>query len=243
LLKDRVHNWRTRNIVNITAQAERYLADNGGVEGKQVHPRLLSNVLDHGSWVDSDDVQRMWAGLLASSCTSDGRDESNLVFVSLLKQLTTAEARFLAHVCNVAPKRLSLDGLIYAQQVDFTPAQLFELWQDQDIHRIDRELDHLRELGLTEGGFSQNTEETVERARRLKQMQLDHERRIAKRTQRADGKPASGQDEPTPEVTVEIPPLRARVAPTAIGVHLYVRCQGCRASPSEFFKLEIPKTK
>ena len=243
LLKDRVHNWRTGNIVNITTKAERYLTDNGGVEGKQVHPRLLSTVLDHGSWVDSDDVQQMWAGLLASSCTPDGRDESNLVFVSLLKQLTTAEARFLAHVCNIAPKRLSLDGLIYAQRVEFTPAQLIEIWNDQDIHRIDRELDHLRELGLTSGGFSQNTEETVEHARQIKQMQLEHERRITKQAQSEDRKQESDKEEPIVEVKVEIPPLKADVAPTAIGVHLYVRCQGCRASPSDFFKLKIPKAK
>jgi len=243
LLKDRVHLWRSRNIVGIATKAERLLGEHGGVEGKQVHPRMLSTVLDHGSWVDNDDVQQMWAGLLASSCTQDGRDESNLLFVGILTQVTTAQARFLAHVCNIAPKKLSLDGLIYAGRVELTPAQLFEIWQDQDVHRIDRELDHLAELGVTTGGFSTNTEEGIEQQRQLKRMQFEQERRLAAMKRKREGSKEETTDDPVAEIRVEIPPLRARVTPTAIGLHLYVRCQGCRASPADYFKLEIPKAK
>ena len=31
--------------------------------------------IEKGSWVDDNKVQDMWAGLLASSCNEDGRDE------------------------------------------------------------------------------------------------------------------------------------------------------------------------
>jgi len=241
LLKDKVHNWRSQNIVSIANKTERFLVEHGGVEGKQVHPRLLSHVLENGSWVDNDDVQRMWAGLLASSCTQDGRDESNLMFVSILTQISTAEARLLAHVCHVAPKKLSLDGLIYAASVQLTPTQLMEIWQDQDIHRIDRELDHLRELGVTSGGFSANTEEGIEQQRQLKRMQIEMEQNLLKLNKKVTDAKEEAQAAPVSEIKVEIPPLRAHITPTAIGLHLYVRCQGCRSSPADYFKLTMKR--
>jgi hypothetical protein len=238
-LKDRVHNWRLRNIVNITNKAEQRLAEHGGIDGKQLHPRLLSSVLDNGSWVNDDDVQQMWAGLLASSCTRDGRDESNLLFVSILTQITTAEARFLAHACNVAQKRLSPNGLLYADKIELTPMQLIDIWQDQDIHRIDRELDHLRELGVIIGGF----EEDIEQQRRMLALELEIKRRKRERTQQTEGAKGQTEDDPDRQSKVDIAPLRASVTPTGIGLHLYVRCQGSRSSPAEYFELEVPKTR
>lgn len=176
LFKERVSHWRTCNLVAISEKTERILEKHGGVEGMQVHPRIMNEIIEKGSWSAEDDVQSMWAGLLAWSCTPDGKDESTLVFVNLLGQLTSAQARLLNTVCESAEKKLSLDGLLYAHSVSLTPAELGELWRDTDLHRIDRELDHLHALELMRGGFPLHDEEFVKHQRETERMHREMER-------------------------------------------------------------------
>jgi hypothetical protein len=91
LLRDKVSAWRAKNAAAITTTAEELLEASGGIIDKQAHPRIVGKVLEHGSWEDDETVQTMWAGLLASSCSSDGKDQSNLVFINLLEQMTSAQ--------------------------------------------------------------------------------------------------------------------------------------------------------
>lgn len=240
LLRDRVAHWRTLNLVNIAQKTEAILEKQGDKENCHVHPRVIAGILDHGSWHDSDDIQQMWSGLLASSCTSDGRDESSLIFISLLGQITTAQTRLLNHICLAADKKLTLDGLMYAEEVMMSPDKLVRIWNDADLHRIDRELDHLRMIGLIHGGFAFTTEETVESMRQLKELQLLTEKIKRKRELSAKRVATPKESKEPQEATVEVPPLRAKVKPTALGLHLFVRCQGHRGSPAEFFGLSGP---
>ena len=83
LLKDKMHNWRQRNLVAMTKKAEQKLADNKVPEGAHAHPRIVHTILEESGWVDDDMVQDMWAGLLSSSCTEAGDDDSNLIFTNL----------------------------------------------------------------------------------------------------------------------------------------------------------------
>ena len=73
----------------------------------QAHPRMVMRVIEDGSWSDDATVQKMWAGLLASSCCPDGRDESNLMFINLLGQLTSSQVRILRFACETANKILA----------------------------------------------------------------------------------------------------------------------------------------
>jgi hypothetical protein len=151
-------------------------------------PRLVSLILDQSSWTDDDMVQDMWAGILASACDSSGVDDSNLLFITLLSQLTSVEARIINNVCEKSIKNISSAGWIFAVPYMLPLAELEALTNIHDFHRIDRELDHLRNLGLieTHGGFP--THSTI-----------------------------------------------ANVTPSALGLQLYVRCQGYNGSPIEFF--------
>lgn len=240
LLRDRVAHWRTLNLINIAQKTEAILDKQGDKENCHVHPRVIAGILDHGSWHDSDDIQQMWSGLLASSCTSDGGDESSLIFISVLGQITTAQARLLNHVCLAVDKKLTLDGLMYAEDVMMSPDELVRIWDDADMHRIDRELDHLRMIGLIHGGFAFTTEETIESERQWKEIQLRTEQMKLKIELRAKQVATPKESKEQKEITVEVPPLRAKVKPTPLGLHLFMRCQGHRGSPAEFFGLSGP---
>lgn len=193
LLRDRVSSWRASNIASITQKAERKLNASDAPSNAHAHPRLVFKILEEGSWIEDDVVQEMWAGLLSSSCSESGVDDSNLIFVNLLSDLTKLQVRILHYLCDSATKEVSPNGLVTARFFTIQLDVLQDISQEDDFYRLDRELDHLRGLELIDGGFI----------------------------------PGTSTD--------------AQVLPTALGLQLYVRSQGSRQSPVEFFRLGIPK--
>lgn len=151
-LRDKVSGWRQRNVVATVIKAQPML-EAAAAEHRHAPPRLIAESLNHASWADSEEVQQMWAGLLASSCTEDGKDDSNWVFINLLGQLTAMEAAIVRFSCVQSTKILRPDGLIAAEALYCDAEQLRDITGCRDIQRIDRELDHLRTLGLIAIGF------------------------------------------------------------------------------------------
>jgi hypothetical protein len=199
LFKDRVSHWRAVQSARIVARTERIVGSLPNSTGLHAHPRIVGSVIANGSWVDSDNVQEMWAGLLASSCTEDGKDESNLIFLNLLSQLTTSQAKVLAYSSEKVPKRLIDGGLITAKgNLRVTLDELAIITVLDDVNRIDRELDHLRALGLLSMHAGMFTDRSV----------------------------------------LGVPPgCVADVTPSDLGLQMYVRCQGSRLSPAEYFRV------
>lgn len=155
LLRDKVSSWRAKNALSIIAKCEnKFREAEAHVAVRQhAHPRIVISTIEHGSWSESELVQNMWAGLLASSCTASGDDESNLIFVNLLTQLTSTEAKVLAHICEFQEKVVSDGPWVVCKESLYTLPQLEAITSLKDMHRIDRELDHLRALQLINGGF------------------------------------------------------------------------------------------
>ncbi|MDP3259938.1 MAG: Abi-alpha family protein [Thermodesulfovibrionales bacterium] len=144
-------------------KAEENLLGYSSEEGKHAPPRLVADILNKGSWVANEEVQDMWAGLLASACTNDGHDESNLIFINMLGQLTSLQAKILNFGCENAKKTLSKAGwLTSVEPLIVNLDKLQTITGCVDFHRLDRELDHLRNLGLIGhsgfgGGFDMNS--------------------------------------------------------------------------------------
>jgi len=164
LLRDRIKYWRAVNASKIAAMAEARLRALNAGKSVQAHPRLVGAIIEQGSWTDDEEVQQMWAGLLASSCTQSGTDEENLLFINYLQQLNSTQAKVLNHACNAAPKKVQENGLIWADDLFCSAAKVRELTGVEDIQRLDRELDHLRVLGLIEGGIQLHASLTAEGA-------------------------------------------------------------------------------
>ena len=192
LLRDRVRGWRASNLASIAQKAERKLKASNAASNAHADPRLVFKIVEEGSWIEDDFVQEMWAGLLSSSCSESGVDDSNLIFVNLLSELTKVEARILHFACDKATKEVSPNGLVLAEEFTITLDVLQDIAQEDDFYRLDRELDHLRALVLVDGGFYAGVS------------------------------------------------TNADLRPSPLGLQLYVRSQGSRQSPVEFFGLEIP---
>lgn len=161
LLRDKVRNWRLNNILRILEKAKGKLHFENEEIRIQAHPRVALSIIENGSLSDSDEVQEMWAGLFASSCTKTGQEDENLIFIDLLKQLTVAEAKILKYSCESARKILFANGLIACDNLALECKALIKISGINEVHRLDRELDHLRSLELISGGFSAEDERLV----------------------------------------------------------------------------------
>lgn len=152
LLKDKVSSWRAKNAIAIVdkAQAKLNLKTN---DKRHAHPRLVSAIIENGSWSDCDEIQDMWAGLLASSCTEIEDDESNLIFINLLAQITSSQAKLLNAFSEKAKINVSDGGWLGSELTPFSLHEVREIAAITDVHRLDRELDHMNALDLINGGF------------------------------------------------------------------------------------------
>ncbi len=120
----------------------------------KANARVGLAIVEEGSKVDDEELQELWAGLFSSSCTDDGKDDSNLVFVDLLRHLSVVEARILRYACEHAEKILYPNGLIVGGRIVVPFDTLKEISGTDDIYRLDRELDHLAAVSLFVSNFS-----------------------------------------------------------------------------------------
>jgi len=157
MLKDKVSGWRAKNAVEIANKAQDLLEQQAGGLTISAHPRIIYSTIENGSWAEDDFMQNFWAGLLASSCTQDGKDESNLILIGILSQLTSSQAKLIAYACKNSKPYKSKGGWIAAHEVEATADELIEVTGINDLQQIDRELDHLRSLELITTGFQHST--------------------------------------------------------------------------------------
>lgn len=161
LVQDKVRNWRLNNVVKMLQKAEGKLEYIDGTLQVKSHPRVAISIIEKSSFIDDETVQNMWAGLFASSCTQDGEDDENLIFIDLLEKLTFSQAKLLNYSIKNCKKILFQNGLVIPDKFYMHCDDIKKLTGLKDIHRIDRELDYLRTLGLIdeqEGGFSTGNE-------------------------------------------------------------------------------------
>ncbi|MCL2155008.1 MAG: DUF4393 domain-containing protein [Leptospirales bacterium] len=156
MFRDKIRNWRLNNILKILEKSKGKFNFQNEELQIQAHPRVALGIIDNGSVVDDEELQDMWAGLFVSSCTKSGQNDENLIFVDLLKQLTVPEARILKYSCERVRKILFKNGLIISGDgltIDFK--SLTKISEINEYYRLDRELDHLRTIGLIgNSGFS-----------------------------------------------------------------------------------------
>lgn len=149
----RVGNWRKRNSLKILERADQKYNELGLNSRYVVHPRLAHKIMEDGSWSEDDDLLMMWSGLLISSCSDKKLDDSNLLFINILSQLTSVQVRILNYVCENTDPKLSSAGWVHGSSITIKTEDLKKISEENDVHRLDREMDSLRSMELIQGGF------------------------------------------------------------------------------------------
>lgn len=152
LIKDEVRQWRLLNILRVLEKAKGRLDFDGKELNLTANARVGLAIMEEGSKVDNDELQDMWAGLFASSCTPDGKDDSNMNFVDLIRRMSSVEARILDYACKNCKKTLYPNQLICAEDITVSFDVLVGIAKTEDLYRLDSELDHMRSIELLQNG-------------------------------------------------------------------------------------------
>jgi len=122
----------------------------------QIHPRVMHEIMEAGSWCEGSTIQNMWAGLLSTSCEIEKSNDNSLLFIQTLKKLTSIQAKLINHVCNNCKVRLHPNSLITGKPVLLNLEELYLVTNCQNIQILDTEMDSLRANDLIStysGGF------------------------------------------------------------------------------------------
>ena len=147
LLGGRLSNHRVENAVEIALEAERTLQGEPNAGKLRALPHLVVRILEYGSAADGKWIEKFWAGLLAASCTADGKDESTLAMIDLLNQLLPDHVRILEYACTSATKVVSESGVVSSPMHACTTEEILEKSGTRAV-RIQVELEQLTDLGL-----------------------------------------------------------------------------------------------
>lgn len=152
LVKDRVRRWRLNNILSTLNKAKGKMDFDGQQLQLTANARVGLSIMEGCSEVDNNELQELWAGLFVSSCTPDGRDDSNMNFVDILRRMSSVEARIIDYACNNCKKVLFPNKLILAENLIVSFDILVKITGTDDLYRLDSELDHLRSIELLSSG-------------------------------------------------------------------------------------------
>ena len=151
LLKGRLSNHKVANAIEIALKAQNLLKAEPATKRLHADAGVVVRILEDGSCTDEHWLKHFWGGLLAVSCTPNGKSELSKVLVDLFSKLTTYPVRILVVVCTRATKVMAESGLIFAKPL---PCNMEELMQTTGSRgaQIHRDLQRLFELGLLEKG-------------------------------------------------------------------------------------------
>jgi hypothetical protein len=148
LLRGRLSNYRLESAIEIALHAEEMLVFESR-NGKLTASRnIVLRILEDGSWAENEQIQQFWAGLLATSCTSDKNDQSSMVYVDMLSQLTATHCRIFATACANADVFESEHGTILSHPLNYSAEEIIRIAGIHDLVKIDRDLEHLADVGL-----------------------------------------------------------------------------------------------
>jgi len=150
LFREGLSNLRTTNIIAITNRAEIMLAAEGGSERLHAPENVVLTIVKNGSWAEDPATQQLWAGLLATSCTLLGDDQSNLPYLDLVSEMATIDGRLFVEACSKSQKVFAPNGAVTANALIRTSDELIQITGAHDLMKIDRNIFQLALLGLFE---------------------------------------------------------------------------------------------
>jgi hypothetical protein len=144
---------RTATALHIVNGADRLLASEPVAVDLHAHAAHVAHLIKFGSWSIGSLTRDLWAGLLATSCTPNGTDDSNRQFVDLLVNVTPTQALIFVVACNKALDLMSENEDHPSTRIAFTPEEMKQLTGKTDLARVATDIAYLFNSGLLERNF------------------------------------------------------------------------------------------
>ena len=147
-LHQRLSNKRVASAVEIALQAQELFPSCEDRGDRLAHSDMVRRILENGSWTEDNWIRQWWAGLLASSCSPDGLDTSNTLFIDLLAKLMPAHLRVLSFVCRKDTGQPGAGESAAKPDLNCTADELIEAVGSHSLSRIQQTMGQLASLGL-----------------------------------------------------------------------------------------------
>lgn len=157
MVGDKFRVYRLNNIVKILESSKDKFEFTDGEIQLKINPKVALNFMESASNEENEDLQKMWAGIFASSCDKDGTSDEDIMYINILKQLTLPEAKVLKYMCENTKKYLRENGLVAAQTVSPNLETLKNITGLNDITSIEILLNHLNSLRLNDRDLGGST--------------------------------------------------------------------------------------
>jgi hypothetical protein len=149
-----IHNGfssqRRAKAIEIALKAESIVESWPDEETLHSVPALVLRILEDASWADDEITKQFWAGLLATACASETKPETHMSLIHAFSQLTMVHVRVFNAACTKAAGILA-DGKTTAPlRIICAAEEMMKISGSRDIQRMDRDLEHLADLGLLE---------------------------------------------------------------------------------------------
>lgn len=115
-----------------------------------VSAKLVLRILEDGSKVDEEHTRRMWSELLAASCGEDANDVVNLNYAAILSRIDAVQMRIFEAACTLAMQAGWEQGFRFRHDLHRDAEEIKKITHLQNLMAIERDLNHLFELGLVE---------------------------------------------------------------------------------------------
>src|SRR6185437_12064773 len=137
-------------VVEIALAAEEIASARDASLRHDLPSTLVLRILQDGSKVDEQRTRRMWAELLAACCYEGAKDVVSLNYVTLLSRLDAVQIRIFDASCRRAIQAGWDQGFRFRQDLQSSAEEVRKITHIQNLMAIERDLNHLFELGLVE---------------------------------------------------------------------------------------------
>ena len=157
VLTGELDQFRTESMLAITLGAEKMLADETDVDEMRANPGIVAGILKNGCWEYNDLTQRLWAGLLASSCNKDGTDLSNHDLIEVLGQVTMNQAHILVEACRLWSDGTEDKDGIGEHPIIISHEEMIRVTGMYDLYRNATDVAYLYIYGLIKNNYDFST--------------------------------------------------------------------------------------
>lgn len=136
--------------VEIALKAEEMATAHIGALRTDVLPELVLRILQDGAKVDEGYTRRMWSELLATASYKGSDDAESLRYALLLSRMDAVQMRIFDAACQLAFRVGWKPGFVFRQDLHCGAEEIKKISHVQNLTGLERDLNHLFELGILE---------------------------------------------------------------------------------------------
>lgn len=109
---DHFEVWRAERRMRLNSRFETFLRERGlSSPTREVAPTFLLPLLEHAGVEADDDLQDVWAEMLANAADANSDTERRTAFIGILKELSIFDVKILSLIHEIAPT--TENGIVY----------------------------------------------------------------------------------------------------------------------------------